>query len=72
MKQLSKEAILPLAAAMGGTVYEKEMARVFEDLSMSHTEYHLVSYGPTVKSKKTLKARKKNKAAKQSRKKNRK
>jgi hypothetical protein len=72
MTKLSKEAILPLMAAMNGTDYDKELARVLEDLSMRYTEFHPVSYGPAVKSNKTLKARKKNKAAKQSRKKNRK
>lgn len=72
MSNLSKEAILPLMAAMGETEYNKELARALEDLSMKYTEYHPVSYGPTTKSKKQLKARKKNKAAKQSRKKNRK
>lgn len=72
MSNLSKEAILPLMAAMGETEYNKELARALEELSMKYTEYHPVSHGPSTKSKKQLKARKKNKAAKQARKKNRK
>ena len=72
MTNLSKEAILPLMASMGETEYNKELARAIEELSMRYTEYHPVSYGPTVKSKKQLKARKKSKAAKQARRKNRK
>lgn len=72
MTQLSKEAILPLMAAMSGTDYDKELLKILEERSFQYTEYHPVSYGPAVKSKKTLKARKKNKAAKQARKKNRK
>ena len=72
MTNLSKEAILPLMAAMSETEYNKEFARALEDMEMRYTEYHPVSYGPTVKSKKQLKTRKKNKAAKQARRKNRK
>jgi hypothetical protein len=51
--------------------FEKEINRILET-ELMYTEFHPVSYGPVVKSNKTLKARKKNKAAKQSRKKNRK
>ena len=72
MTKLSKEAILPLMAAMDETNYIKDAYRALEDMTMQYTEYAPTSYGPTVKSKKQLKARKKSKAAKQARKKNRK
>lgn len=51
--------------------FEKEINRILET-ELMYTEYHPISHGPSTKSKKQLKARKKNKAAKQARKKNRK
>jgi hypothetical protein len=51
--------------------YDKEIHRIMEN-EYIYAGSRTMSIGPSVKSKKTLKARKKNKMAKQSRKKNRK
>jgi hypothetical protein len=74
-KQLSTWIAAAAAASEQGIDkhidFEKEINRILETERL-YTEFLPISYGPAVKSKKTIKARKKNKAAKQSRKKNRK
>ena len=71
----NSKVILPLMAAMSEmniNDYDSEVMKVLESFDTRYTEYKPMSVSPNVKSKKQLKARKKNKAAKQSRKKNRK
>lgn len=75
MSKLSKESILPLAAAFAGATYTYEAMNVLDDAALwaktMYTNDRSTPYKGML-TKKQLKARSKNKAAKKARKRNRK
>lgn len=78
MTKLSKETVLPLMAAMieektySGGDYDEAMKQAFESFSWNESIYNAPPSRSNTLSKKQVKARNKNKAAKKARKKNRK
>ena len=72
MTKLSKETVLPLAAAMMGNDYTEEMKRAMESFDWSESNYYNPSTPKAPMTKKQVKVRNKNKAARKARKKNRK
>ena len=72
MTKLSKENVLPLAAMMTGNDYTEAFKQAMESFDWSETMYARSSTPNSPMTKKQVKARAKNKAARKARKKNKK
>jgi hypothetical protein len=72
MTKLNKETVLPLAAMMTGNVYTEALKQSMESFDWSETMYARSSTPNSPMTKKQVKARAKNKAARKARKKNKK
>lgn len=71
MTKLSKEMVLPLASMFAGP-YTEELKQSMESFDWSETMYNTPASRGTTLTKKQVKARAKNKAARKARKKNKK